>query len=222
MLFTVYSRFTEVILKTGATLFSCDFSDAVEANFENNGSNPNLWLFKASVYSLPFLPKTFSKVICLGVLQHTPDPAESFRKLAEMVKDGGELVIDVYSNTFLSLISWKYLLRPITKRMPTQLLFRIIKRTVPIFLPLAKLAKKISRRVGGRLFPIVEYSHLGLPAAINIDWAILDTFDMYSPAHDHPKSLKIIKSWFLESGFSNIVVEYGPNGIVGRGKKPRS
>jgi 16S rRNA A1518/A1519 N6-dimethyltransferase RsmA/KsgA/DIM1 with predicted DNA glycosylase/AP lyase activity len=35
-------RFTEIILKTGATLFSCDYSDAVEANFENNGSDSNL------------------------------------------------------------------------------------------------------------------------------------------------------------------------------------
>jgi 2-polyprenyl-3-methyl-5-hydroxy-6-metoxy-1,4-benzoquinol methylase len=67
-------------------------------------------------------------VICLGVLQHTPDPAESFRKLAEMVKEGGGLVIDVYSKRLSSLISWKYVLRPITKRMPSRVLLRIVKK----------------------------------------------------------------------------------------------
>src|SRR5262245_22048348 len=46
-------RFSEVLLRTGATLYSFDLSDAVEANFENNGRAPNLRLFQASIYDVP-------------------------------------------------------------------------------------------------------------------------------------------------------------------------
>jgi hypothetical protein len=67
----------------------------------------------------------------------------------------------------------------------------------------------------------VEYSHLIKDYQLNKQWAILDTFDMYSPAHDHPCSIQTLKSWFMEEGFVNIHVAYGPNGIIGRGIRPR-
>jgi len=213
-------RFTEIILKTGATLYSCDYSDAVEANYKNNGTSTNLFLFKASVYDLPFHKKSFSKVICIGVIQHTPNPEESFYKLAEMVKDGGELVIDTYNKRLLSIISWKYILRPITKRIPQKTLFNSLKKIVPFFIPLSKFFRIIGGRFGAKLFPIIEYSHLGLNKKLNQSWAILDTFDMYSPAHDHPQSITTVQNWFKQAGFINIVVSLGPNGIIGRGQKP--
>jgi hypothetical protein len=86
-------------------------------------------------------------------------------------------------------------------------------------IPIVRLSKKTSRRFIAKLFPIVEYSHLGLPEKLNLSWTILDTFEIYSPAHDHFQSLKTVKNWFPESGFASIAVKYGPNGIVGSGKK---
>jgi hypothetical protein len=69
---------------------------------------------------------------------------------------------------------------------------------------------------------IVEFSRLGLRPDLNVQWAVLDTFDMYSPAHDHPQSLSTLRSWFEEAGFENILVRPGPNGVVGSGNRPRS
>jgi len=68
--------------------------------------------------------------------------------------------------------------------------------------------------------PIVEYSSLGIPYELNKQWAILDTFDMYSPAHDHPQSIASIKRWFNEIDFENITVGYGPNGVIAKGSRP--
>ena len=65
---------------------------------------------------------------------------------------------------------------------------------VPLFISSAKLLRKLFGRAGARLVPIVEFSHLGLSHQLNKEWAILDTFDMYSPAHDHPQSMKKVKS----------------------------
>ena len=104
--------------------------------------------------------------------------------------------------------------------MNKEILYKNIERLVPPLVPLAQLMRKLIGRAGARLLPIVEYSHLGLPAEINRDWAILDTFDMYSPSHDHPQTFKTVKRWFSEAGFSDSNLRFGPNGVVGKGKKP--
>ena len=213
-------RFTECLLKTGATVFSFDYSSAVEANARNNGSSERLFLFQADMRNIPLQRAAFDKVMCLGVLQHTPAPRECFRCLAEMVRPGGELVVDVYGKSAVALLQWKYLLRPITTRMDQLKLHEIVSSVVPLLLPAAKNMRRVAGRAGARLMPIVEYSHLGLPREVNEQWAILDTFDMYAPAHDHPQTQRTLKQWFKEAGFIDISVRPGPNGLVGKARRP--
>jgi 2-polyprenyl-3-methyl-5-hydroxy-6-metoxy-1,4-benzoquinol methylase/uncharacterized protein YbaR (Trm112 family) len=213
-------RFTEVLLTTGATVYSFDLSSAVDANLDSNGKAANLNLFQGSIYDIPLPEHHFDKVMCLGVLQHTPDPELSFANLARYVKPGGELAVDVYPRRLRSLLAWKYLLRPITKRMPQRTLFRWVERAVDVLLPASIFLRRLAGKFGARLLPIIEYSHLGLSYELNREWAILDTFDMYSPAHDHPRSISRVRSWFLAAGFVDVVVQYGPNGVVGRGRRP--
>jgi SAM-dependent methyltransferase len=213
-------RFTEVLLQTGADVFSFDYSNAVEANLSNNGNQPNLHLFQADIYHIPLPEGSFDKVICLGVLQHTPDPEKAFISLARFVKPGGELVIDVYRANVFAYLRWKYFLRPITKRMDKERLYRIVSTITPRLVPLAVALRRIAGRTGARLVPIVEYSQLKLPPEVNKEWAILDTFDMYSPAHDHPQRVSTVIRWFSSAGFTDVDVRRGPNGIVGRGRNP--
>jgi SAM-dependent methyltransferase len=213
-------RFTEVLLQTGAELFSFDYSNAVEGNLANNGKQPNLHLFQGDIFNIPLPEGSFDKVGCLGVLQHTPDAEKAFSSLARCVKPGGELVIDVYRADLLAYIHWKYILRPLTKRMAKERLYRVISEITPRLVPLAGLLRRIGGRAGARLVPIVEYSYLRLPRAMNREWAILDTFDMYSPEHDHPQRISTVRSWFQSAGFIDVDVRRGPNGIVGRGSKP--
>jgi 2-polyprenyl-3-methyl-5-hydroxy-6-metoxy-1,4-benzoquinol methylase/uncharacterized protein YbaR (Trm112 family) len=215
-------RFTEVLVTTGATIVSCDLSSAVDANHQSNGGNGNLLIVQASLLDIPVRPRSMDKVICLGVLQHTPDPAASFSCLANCVRPGGELVIDVYAARLRSLLSWKYLLRPITKRMDGERLYRLIERITPILLPISDFLYRILGRFGLRLLPIVQYPELKLSPELSLRWAVLDTFDMYSPAHDHPQTIAAVRGWFERAGFSDVTVEFGPNGIVGRGRRPAS
>jgi 2-polyprenyl-3-methyl-5-hydroxy-6-metoxy-1,4-benzoquinol methylase len=214
-------RFTECLLKAGATVFSFDYSSAVDANARNNGSSERLFLFQADMRTIPLQRATFDKVMCLGVLQHTPTPEESFRCLSEMVRPGGELVVDAYRKNALGMLQWKYLLRPITTRVEKRKLYRVLSRVVPSLIPVAKNMRRIAGRAGARLIPIVEYSHLGLSPELNAQWAILDTFDMYSPAHDQPQTWRSLQRWFEEAGFTDVSVRPGPNGLVGKGRRPR-
>lgn len=215
-------RFTEVLVGGGAELVSFDYSSAVDANASNQKSPPNLHLFQGDIFNIPLAEGSFDIVLCLGVIQHTPDPAAAFRSLARQLRPGGQLVIDSYTRNFAALLHWKYVLRPITKRMRKETLYRIVERLTPPLVPIAKWLRRLAGRAGARLLPIVEYSHLGLPPALNVQWATLDTFDMYSPAHDHPASLKTVTGWFRDAGFLDVHVRSGPNGVVGSGRRPTS
>jgi SAM-dependent methyltransferase len=197
-------RFTEVLVRSGADVVSFDYSSAVDANAANQGRPPSLHLFQGDIFHIPLAGPGFDTVLCLGVIQHTP---------------GGQLAIDVYRLSAAALLQWKYLLRPLTRRMRKESLYRLIERVTPPLVPLARGLRRAAGRAGARLVPIVEYSHLGLEPALNVQWAILDTFDMYSPEHDHPQTLRTVRHWFEQAGFVAIDVRHGPNGVVGVGTR---
>jgi 2-polyprenyl-3-methyl-5-hydroxy-6-metoxy-1,4-benzoquinol methylase len=215
-------RFTEVLVTTGATILSLDLSTAVDANYANNGHHTNLLIMQADLSSIPVRRRSMDKVLCLGVLQHTPDPAASFRYLTEHVRPGGELVIDVYAARLRSLISWKYVLRPLTKHANKERLYRVIATLTPPLVPLSAWLYRWFGRAGARLLPMIQYAHLNLSPSVNRDWAVLDTFDMFAPAHDHPQTLETVRLWYQDAGFTDVHVSYGPNGVIARGRRPVS
>jgi SAM-dependent methyltransferase len=212
-------RFTEVLVKTSGNIYSFDFSSAVDANMRNCGDAKNLNLFQGDIFNIPFKNESFDHVFCLGVLQHTPDPELAFHSLVSKVKQGGYIYIDVYTQSWYHYIHWKYILRPITIRMNREKLYQLICYISPKLIPISRLMRKYFGRFGARLVPIVEYSHLGLSKEINQQWSILDTFDMYSPAHDHPQSKLNVQKWFKLAKLKDVRVWYGDNGIVARGIK---
>jgi len=210
-------RFTEVLAKTGADVFTFDLSSAVEVNKRNNGKYPNVRFFQGDLLNIPFRHQAFDKVICLGVIQHTPSPAASFDSLVRHVKPGGSLVIDCYAKNLRSVIGWKYVLRPITKRMNKQTLYRIVDGATTRLIPLSSFMRSNFGRVGARIIPILNYAHWDLPPDLNKQWSTLDTFDHYSPQYDRPQTLRTVRGWYQKHGFHDVDVRYGQNGIVASG-----
>jgi hypothetical protein len=49
--------------------------------------------------------------------------------------------------------------------------------------------------------------------------AILDTFDMFAPTHDHPQTAKTLQRWFCETGLLDVEV-FRDGQLVGRATKP--
>ncbi len=221
-------RFSQIILDhTKANLYSVDYSSAVEANYRNNGPNERLRLFQSSVYELPFEKESFDKVVCLGVLQHTPDFKESVRCLAEMVKPGGDLVVDFYPiKGWYTKLNAKYILRPFTKNMSHDRLMKLIKRNVKWMTKLYDLNLKMGLGVLNRFIPLcdVDAKALGLTEKQREEWLVLDTFDMFSPQYDDPQRIKTVVSWFNEFGMKDVkgsMIEYKKGALAAtvRGKK---
>jgi len=93
-------RFTEVLLQSGAKVFACDLSPAVEANYDNCHASQNYFVCQADARHVPIAPHSFDFVICLGVIQHTPSPEETIAALSRYVRPGGTLIIDHYTHSY--------------------------------------------------------------------------------------------------------------------------
>jgi SAM-dependent methyltransferase len=215
-------RFAEVAVSTGARVVAVDYSTAVDAAVANLGTHDRIDVVQADVYALPFRPASFDFVYSLGVLQHTPDVKRAFMCLIDPLKGGGRLAIDLYPKIWMNILWPKYWLRPITRRLPKETLFRLIDRVTPLLLPISRMVARIPV-VGRRLrylVPVANYEGvLPLTEAQLHEWSVLDTFDMFSPAHDHPQSAKTLRSWMSEAGLAEAeVLRVGH--LVGRGVRP--
>lgn len=203
-------RFTQIILdETNANLYSVDYSNAVEANFRNNGPNNRLHLFQASIYEMPFVKAQFDKVLCLGVLQHTPDFEKSVKCLVDMAKPGAEVVVDFYSiNGWWTKLNAKYLLRPFTKKMPHEKLYRKIENNIDWLIKASRFFTALGiGKLANRFLPICDIEGTlpkNLSPAQLRELCVLDTFDMFSPEHDHPQKISTVVKWFEQHGMQNV------------------
>jgi len=215
-------RFTEPAATTGAMVVSADYSSAVEANYRSNGGRPNVLIVQADIVQMPFHRSSFDRVFCFGVLQHTPDPKRSLFALQEFLKPGGALAVDIYKKTFAKyVLGTKYWVRPVTKRLPPQTLYKLTKSYIDFMWPLASVVRRIPRigvPLNWRLL-VADYSKEGLTGERLREWAYLDTFDMLSPRFDSPATLSTFRKWFEEMGLDDVEVHYGYNGIEGRGRR---
>jgi ubiquinone/menaquinone biosynthesis C-methylase UbiE len=224
-------RFSQVILSnTRANLWSVDYSSAVDANLRNNGdiAPDRFRLFQCSVYEMPFADGSFDKAFCLGVLQHTPDFSASVRSIIRKVKIGGEIVVDFYPITgFWTKIHAKYLLRPITKRLPKSALLRLIERTAGPLGAVTRGLRSIGLGALTRFVPVAD--DRGFPRDLSLgqyrEWLILDTFDWFSPEFDQPQRVATVRRMFEQHGaevtFAGILPGPGAGGAIVRGIRRR-
>ena len=203
-------RFSQVILNdTNADLYSVDYSNAVEANYKNNGPHNRLHLFQASIYEMPFSPAQFDYVVCLGVLQHTPDFEKSVKALIEMARPGAEVIVDFYSvNGWWTKLNAKYLLRPFTKKMSHEKLAAKIDRNIDWMIKASLFFSKIGiGKFVNRFIPVCDIDGT-LPHTLDYpqlrQQCVLDTFDMFSPQYDNPQKIDTVVKWFKKYGMENV------------------
>lgn len=218
-------RFTEHLLSTGAMVISFDYSEAVASNMASNGKHENLLLLQANIYEMPFEPASFDKVFCFGVLQHTPDPEASFKSLVRMIKPGGKIATDVYLKSLMRFyLNTRYWVRPFTRQVAPKRLYQWCKTYINMMWPLARVIRKIpviGEALNWRLL-IADYA-VQMPDADDAtlkEWALLDTFDMLSPAFDIPQTPTTYQRWHETALLENIWVRRGPNGLVATAEAP--
>jgi ubiquinone/menaquinone biosynthesis C-methylase UbiE len=216
-------RFSEIALKFGADLIAVDFSSAVDTAEKNLGEGSYL-VIQADLANLPIQSNSLDYIYCIGVLQHTKNPDIIVKELIRCLKVDGELTLTFYENS-----SWhvkfysKYLVRPITKRLPPQLLLKYLDATSKVWFPVTSWLFSLPKpwsRLFRFIIPIanyVEFEYLSKTDALSE--SILDTFDMLSPAYDRPIKKSTILKWVRDSGFKVTQLPHKPKFGTMRFKK---
>ena len=214
-------RFTEVLLKHAAKLDSFDYSDAVEANALNNGDK-DFTLVQADIRAMPFETNSYDFVICLGVLQHTPDTEESIARLWDMVAPGGRLVIDHYRWNLWRRLPPPFgdaekLYRRFVLALPRQKRWPAVKALVDFWFPIHwrfrgnRWAQRILSRAAGIHF---YYGQFPLGSREQYyEWSLLDTHDGMTDHFKRFRTVASIRRTLERLGAQDIHVWKGGNGV---------
>lgn len=204
-------RFAEIALAAGAEVTAMDLSQAVEACKANLGSSPHLEVVQASIYEMPFRPASFDLVYSIGVIQHTPDPKRSVMEICRMVKPGGQIGLWIYERdwkSYVGTVGFKYLFRPFTANMSRQQVEKFSNALESLCWPVNRIARRcgLPGKIFMRMLPVASAYLQEVPLNDEDfrEWVRLDTFDMYSPAHDHPQKFSTVASWLQEAGFTDV------------------
>lgn len=177
---------------------------------------------------IPFPRASYDVVVCLGVLQHTPDREQSIRCLWEMVKPGGALVIDHYRRKLRNYLAPPIgvagmVYRWVVLRLPAERRFPVVKRIVDFWFPILWRFRdsRLARFGIARLSPIVMYyPHFGLrDEAMYYEWMLLDTHDALTDACKHRRTVGEMRR-FLQTLCPAPVVTAGGNGVEAFCRKP--
>jgi uncharacterized protein YbaR (Trm112 family)/protein-L-isoaspartate O-methyltransferase len=198
-------RYAEVMARWGAEVVGVDLTRAVDAAAQNLRTWPSAHLVQADIFALPFRDETFDVAYSIGVLHHTPDTAAAFKRVAAMVKKGGQLAVYVYhAGGLMRYVSDT--LRVVTTRLPRPVVYYGSLVAVPLHyvhhLP-------VVGRVSQILLPTIDHQHWR--------WRWLDTFDWYTPRYQWKHRYPEVLRWFREAGFTDLYVADEP--ICVRGVK---
>ncbi len=216
-------RFTEVMIGRGACVTSIDLSDAVEVAQETVG--PAGRFAQADISSLPFAPRQFDLVLCIGVIQHTPNPELTISKLWDQVKPGGSLVIDHYS-----FQSWRYYttslpyVRAVLGRTKPETAMRWNKRIVDAGFPVLRALRNhnLLLRLATRIIPVLTYfkKYPALSEQQHYDLSLLDTHDALTDGFKHSRTTDHIARVLTHLGAKDITAWRGGNGVQARAIRP--
>ncbi len=222
-------RFTELMLEAGASVFAVDLSNAVDANYQNCSRFEHYFVAQTDILDLPFEPEQFEIVVCIGVIQHTPDPDSTIRVLCSHVKRGGLLLIDHYTYGY-PITPIRRWVRSFLLRKDKEYSMRFVQRLVNLLWPLHQAVYKRRHTNHGRraiLFlmqwsPVVDYhySYAQLGEETLYEWAVLDTHDILTDRYKHLRTAVEIESALRSFGMTNIQTTYAGNGVEARAWKP--
>ena len=217
-------RFTEILLEKGAFLVSSDLSSAVDVNQENFPQSEKHLIIQADINDMPFADDSFDVVVCLGVIQHTPNPEQTISNLYKLVKQGGSLVIDHYSFNRSHYFRLAPLYRRRLKSKSAEMTIPYTQQLVKKYLPLhKKFAKsRIMSMLLNRISPVISYYRAfpQLNETHQQEWAMLDTHDSLTDWHKHFRSKRQIFKLLVKLGATDIWCEFSGNAVEARCKKP--
>ncbi len=197
-------RFADRAADKGAEVFGVDVTQAVDAAYRNIGTRPNVHLFQADIFAMPFRDSTFDLAYSIGVLHHTPAPREAFARVASTVRPGGKFAVYLYAR-YGPTHKASDAIRTVTTRLPLKVMWGLSAVAIPLYylyrVPVIGKALRLAAPIS--MEPIAR-------------WRWLDTFDWYTPKYQFKYLYPEIFRWFRENGFRDVEIFDGPIRMCGK------
>ena len=217
-------RFVDIVSQRGAHLIiGLDATDAVDAAQSNLQDRKNVLFVQGDIFLSPIRNNSVDFGYSIGVLHHTPDPEDSFRKLLSTIKPLGNIAVSLYEvsqyqrpnlnslkvssmELLWALNAWRSeIFRTITSRVPSRIFLMYCKIVVPILHVINKI-------------PVLRYFRYLLPSTcyrnLPVIWSMVDTHDTYVTKIVHQYTGRDVFQWFLHEGLTEIILRNSRAGWV--------
>jgi SAM-dependent methyltransferase len=187
---------TAVLSSLGMEVVGIDLSDRLGVANRNRDLNAseswrNVHFVQGNLFRPPLKPGSFDLIYCSGVIHHTPNSRETFKRLVPLVKKGGRLYVWVYGTRSLPVRLFMGSGRRLKKFMSLESLLITCRVMAPLY------------KAGTELLDLLHAVKFRKRAIREIT---LDLFDAFAPQYNHRHTEEEVQSWFADEGFSNISV----------------
>jgi uncharacterized protein YbaR (Trm112 family) len=202
-------RFVEVVAGRGGRIVALDYSTAIDATARKFRDDRNVHPVQGDALMPPIASHSMDRVYSIGVLQHTEQPYLAMVSLLRLCNSGGRFAFVAYARRWYTPLYAKYLIRPLTKRLPPQVLLAAIKAVMPVLFP---MSESLFGRPGiGRLarfvLPVANYpDKQEFDRDQRYEEAVLDTFDMLAPTYDQPLRPRVVRTLLEKAPIDNLVI----------------
>ena len=192
--------------KTNTMVVGVDIADSLEVASERFKGQTNVELIQADIYNLPFKNDSFDLIYCLGVLHHLPNIKQAFKKMVDLTKKNGAVLVYLYEDfsdrgvLLRLLLCLVNIVRFATRHMNARILYICCLLFSPfiwiIFCLPVFLLKKVGFTGLSRMLP---FRH-----TLNLNCVVSDLYDRFSPPIENRYSEQQVTSLFKEFNLSRI------------------
>lgn len=180
----------------GMEAVGMDFTGAVgraQANREKfaGPDAPFVHYLQGDLLQPPLTHSVFDLVHCSGVIHHTPDPHRAFQSLFETTRPGGRLYVQVYRKREAWVGIPNTMIRSVTTRIPTRILWPMCVAAVPVHTALVHVVA------------LFRGERPMLSKATTRERAV-SLFDNYSPRYQFRYHANEIRRFFEDAGMDEI------------------
>jgi SAM-dependent methyltransferase/uncharacterized protein YbaR (Trm112 family) len=202
-------KYLKVVSDQARMVIGLDLSEALVRARRETRDRPNVHLVQGDILSTPLRPGSLDFVYSVGVLHHTPDAHEAFRRSASLVKPGGRLAVWLYPQdptpgAYARRVHWiqDEVLRPITCRLPPRALRAFAAVLGRLTFVRDRHAERF-RATGSKFHYRVAMTAGALAVGRHRDPEIAAflNFDWYSPQYRSYHTEDELQGWFQEVGF---------------------